>query len=118
MSRARRADRWFQLLETLVHRRIFKDRKNKSKRVRVAILDTGVDCTHPTIRTARDNDTIVGWFPDRSNPQFDPLCDQYGHGTHGTSVLMKIAPNAEIYVARVANEGGKVDYDYAVKVRL
>ena len=74
--------------------------------------------THPTIHTALENDTIADWFLGRSNPQFDPLCDQYDHGTHGISVLIKIVPNAEIYVVRVVNDEGKVDYDYVVKVYL
>jgi hypothetical protein len=65
-----------------------------------------VDATHPEMRAALDDARIIACksFPD----SLDPLRDQHGHGTHGTSVLMRTAPNAKIYIARVANDEGNL----------
>lgn len=106
LNRAKWADQWFQILETTVHREINSNRKDGQKSVRVAILDTGIDATHPEIRVALEEKRIAGQrgFPD----SLDPLCDRHGHGTHGISVLMKTAPNAIIYVARVADNDGNL----------
>lgn len=41
-------------------------------------------------------------FPDRLNPGRD----RHGHGTHCASVLMKTAPNAAFYIARVVDDNG------------
>jgi Subtilase family len=89
-----------------VHPAIDANRKDGHKRVRIAILDTGVDATHPEIRAALDEKKIVAFkgFPD----SLDPLCDRLGHGTHGTSVLMKTAPTACIYVGKVADDSGNL----------
>jgi hypothetical protein len=40
------ADEWFNFPLSRVHEDINKNRKNNSRRVRVAILDSGVDSTH------------------------------------------------------------------------
>src|SRR5204863_6779416 len=88
--------------------------------VRIAILDTGVDATHPQIRDALAARRIVASFPESvgqpSASVFNPLVDQHGHGTHGTSVLLRTAPNAAIYIARVADDDGTLRYDSIVKV--
>jgi subtilisin family serine protease len=106
-----------------VHPAINENRKDGDKSVRIAILDTGVDVTHPQIGHARVTGKIKSFFPDSleraSQSDFeclDPLADRLGHGTHGTSLLLRIAPNATIYVARVAGDDGNLVYDGIVKV--
>ena len=91
--------------------------------MRIAILDTGVDARHPEIRAALKEKRIVRYFPDSANaisdPELlDPLADRHGHGTHGTSVLLRAAPNAAIYIARVADDNGKLRYDGIPEVFL
>jgi len=117
-SRAESADKWFETLESVVHSEISKNRKDKQ--VRIAILDTGVDTTHPEIQNAIARKQIVGFFPNSydSESTLDPRADENGHGTHGTSVLIRTAPNANIYVARVADREGKLNYDRVVEVYL
>jgi subtilisin family serine protease len=98
------------------------ENRKEQKRVRIAILDTGVDTAHPTIQAARDEKRIVAYFPStdqtpdsNSNPS-DSFQDCHGHGTHGTSVLLRTAPNAAIYIAKVTDEDGKLRYDDIVNV--
>lgn len=109
LYRAEWADEWFRTLQAVVHPVIDANRKDNQRRVRVAILDTGVDGTHPEIQLALEKKKIVAYrgFPD----YLDPLRDRNGHGTHGASVLLKTAPNAAIYVARMFDNKGKMSHD-------
>jgi hypothetical protein len=115
--RAKWADTWFETLESVVHSEVNRNRKD-GKLVRIAILDTGVDATHPDVRDAFDRKQILGFFPDSSGSEsvLDPHNDEDGHGTHGTSVLIRVAPAATIYVARVTDQEGKLNYDRIVEV--
>lgn len=121
--RSKWADEWFKTLESVVHPMIDKNRKEK--RVRIAILDTGVDPTHPQIQAARLTKRIADYFPRpesgtlNADAKFPDLFhDYHGHGTHGTSVLLRTAPNAAIYIAKVADNDGNLNHDDIVKVRL
>ena len=51
ICRSKSADVWFQMLES-VQSAVGEIRKDNQKRVRIAILDTGVDITHPQIQAA------------------------------------------------------------------
>jgi hypothetical protein len=46
-------------------------------------------------------------FPDT----FDPLKDKNGHGTHGVSVILKTAPQAVLFIARVCDDAGNIPSD-------
>jgi Subtilase family len=120
--RSKWSDEWFQTLESDVHLIIAENRKDDQKRVRIAILDTGLDNTHPQIRAARLANRIVAYFPESTDSTLpsdsDRSLDRHGHGTHGTSILLRTAPHAAIYIAKVADEDGKLKYDDIVKVRL
>ncbi|KAL2863360.1 peptidase S8/S53 domain-containing protein [Aspergillus lucknowensis] len=72
--------------------------------VRIAILDSGLDPENPFLVEDQQ----------RANPQIkearsfvygtEPkdIRDEIGHGTHALGLLLKVAPGAEIYVARIA----------------
>jgi subtilisin family serine protease len=94
----------------------------------VAILDTGVDITHPEIQAAQFR--IKGYFSQStdisSEGDLKLVQDDDGHGTHGTSVLLRTAPHAVIYVAKVtkkatdnngkSNGTQQLDYEQIVEV--
>lgn len=69
------------------------------------MLDTGVDATHTQIREARNSGRLKAskGFPDR----LLPLKDKNGHGTHGASIILKTAPDINLYIARVSDDRGK-----------
>ena len=75
-----------------------KEPDDSSPRVKIAILDTGLDLLHPDM-TDIYNDGRLQYHDFIENSA--SIKDLDGHGTHCTSILAKLAPNAEIFVARV-----------------
>lgn len=74
---------------------------NKSlPRIRIAILDTGCDTESQFFNAPARKNRLEKWM-DFVDNQTQP-CDFDGHGTHVLSLLMKIAPAANICVARIA----------------
>jgi hypothetical protein len=80
----------------------------KGAGIRVAIIDTGIDCTHPDL----DGNCMGG--VDFVNDDNDPS-DDHGHGTHvaGTvaaeddgSGVVGVAPEASLYGLKVLSAGG------------
>ena len=82
-------------------------------RVRVAILDTGIDPTVDGIKLPF-NRGHVHYKNFASGHDFAQ--DTHGHGTAVTSLLLKVAPNADVYVARVTPDGKTWDYDKLCEV--
>lgn len=80
------------------------NRKQLARPVKVAILDTGVDVANPEIEKNLKK-KIMKWkgFPEVSKP----LTDVNGHGTYLACVLMRTAPNAWLYIARIFDEKKK-----------
>ena len=81
------------------NRRHPPSKEDKEKRVKIAILDTGIDLKHPLLKNYIDAGQIPqvhDFVEDR-----DDIKDTNGHGTHSAHLLLKTAPNAAIYVARV-----------------
>ena len=87
------------------------DRNITGKDIKIAILDTGVDYTHPDLST-----NYLGGY-DFANEDDDPIDDQ-GHGTHvagiiaGTGVqsnyeYIGVAPDAKYYAFKVLNNEGE-----------
>lgn len=87
---------------------IVHDAGNRGAGVKIAILDTGIDYTHPDL-----NDNYAGGF-DFVNGDPDPM-DDHGHGTHvagiagaednGTGVV-GVAPKARLYALKVLDGSG------------
>lgn len=99
-----------------------RNKSNAFKPVRIAIIDTGFDASHPFIR-GQDNQLdarikAAQNFAQGSNPR--DIQDVVGHGTHALGLLLKVATCAEIYIAKVANKENveRDSYDAIVKVRL
>ncbi|PVH72788.1 subtilisin-like protein [Cadophora sp. DSE1049] len=67
-------------------------------RVKIAVLDTGLDLSHRDIIKAKEQGRLK--FRDFVDDT-DTIKDDDGHGTHCTSLALKYAPNAEIFAGRV-----------------
>jgi hypothetical protein len=70
--------------------------------VRIAILDTGLDVTHRDMeaRKAQIRGTY-NWISDRNHRQ--NISDSNGHGTHTAGLILDYAADAELYVAKIAD---------------
>ena len=90
--------------------------------VRIAILDSGLDPANPFLiedqQLANPRIKEVRSFIHGAGPH--EIRDEIGHGTHALGLLLKVAPCAEIYVARIARREtlGPNTYDDIAKVRL
>ncbi|KAL7965773.1 peptidase S8/S53 domain-containing protein [Trichoderma sp. SZMC 28014] len=73
---------------------------HSTRRVRIAILDTGCDNDSPFFHLPSYSSRLKGWkdYVDGS----EEWVDKHGHGTHLVSLIMDIAIDADVYIARVA----------------
>ncbi len=75
--------------------------------VTVAVLDTGVDVTHPAFEGRLVNGyDFVDWDADPSEVGSPEENHVYGHGTHVAGLVALVAPEAKIMPIRVLDEEG------------
>lgn len=77
------------------------------KDVRVAIVDSGIDADHPSLRDCVDSSSCVTFEsqPDGAQvPIVGPHRDAYGHGTACASIIHALAPEATIVSIKVLGE--------------
>ncbi len=81
------------------------------KNISIAIIDTGVDYTHPDLGGCLGSSCKVAGGYDFVNNDNNPM-DDHGHGTHvaataaGNGTLKGVAPDAKIYAYKVLSSGG------------
>lgn len=122
MNRCRKIDEWFDTLNEKVHPLIqskvedngtqpFSRAECKSySQVKIAILDTGLDLPAASRWSNEDRIIYKSWLGRDEDgvklEQYNSDCDdgdydEDGHGTHAGALILKVAPNARLYVARV-----------------
>ncbi len=80
------------------------------KAVKVAILDTGIDFQDTTINANKERiKETCDWIG-------DGIKDVFGHGTLAVALLLRTAPSADVYVARIAKDKRLADENYIVEV--
>ncbi|MFH1618891.1 MAG: S8 family peptidase [bacterium] len=86
--------------------------KNQGEGVKVGVVDTGIDLTHPELAAS-----IIGGY-NSVNPSMQPM-DDHGHGTHvsGTIAAIRdgkgvvgVAPMASLYAVKVLDAQGSGTY--------
>ena len=86
--------------------------------VKVAVLDTGIDPSHPmiagNIAASADflnpaNTTATDLSDGVDNDGNGAIDEAYGHGTHVAGIVMLTAPDAQLLVARVLDADGRGD---------
>jgi hypothetical protein len=93
---------WLDKLSS-INRYISNLSQSPSRRpVRIAILDTGYDDQTIFFENAQRRRRVKGWR-DWAEKSETPV-DENGHGTHTLALLMKVAPMADLYVARIAKD--------------
>ena len=96
-------DAWHSLIDRIGYSNHFE-----TSRVKIAVLDTGIDWSDSYIRGAKDRiEGWKNWTDDRQDQDIkQQVYDSSGHGTHVAALLLKTAPEAKIYVSRVADQNG------------
>ena len=131
------ADDWFDNILCVFQDAVNEGRCLNQKMIKVAILDTGIDRNDIAIRHAmatlsgvsggtKNNATPCPAISERNCRGFpktlDPLEDKNGHGTCCAALLLRTAPNVELFIGRVVGDDKKLDrendYNETVKVSL
>jgi hypothetical protein len=97
--RKKEAEDWFSYLQA-VHLSV-KTGRLEQKRVKIAILDTGIKLTQNQEDSYNKRDDMKYKSFLHSEMNDDTKRDDVGHGTHLAALLAGIAPEAIIHVARV-----------------
>ena len=75
------------------------------EKIRIAVLDSGVQCTDSVIACAINHKRInVGKSRSFLGPTDNWQEDTEGHGTNITQLLLTTAPTAEIYVGKICTK--------------
>lgn len=77
------------------------------KGIKVCIVDSGIEADHPAIEGAVRGGVVVEKGEDGLVLREGPHDDLFGHATACAGIIHKIAPEAELYSARVLNENLK-----------
>lgn len=106
---AQRSEKFFSLFESFRKEHM----KPVSKRVKIAVLDTGIDEDQLGIDRRRE---AIKEKRQETNPAVDgdpikalrsfvgpSVLDTCGHGTHIAEILMRLAPEADFYIAKISD---------------
>ncbi|KAH7187349.1 peptidase S8/S53 domain-containing protein, partial [Fusarium oxysporum] len=105
-------------------RATYTSRSEQAPRVKIAVLDTGLNPDDINIRALRrsiercnrSGENISYKNPIRETRNFtgDSNTDAEGHGTRVVGILLRIAPEADIYVAKISHEMTSDAFKWAI----
>lgn len=91
--RVKGARDWFKILETHTTKMELQKLREGNTKVKIGILDTGINLQNPMVTFAGR----VSCWPDQKSCH-----DSDGHGTHVAYLINRIAPHAQLHVARIS----------------
>jgi subtilisin family serine protease len=71
------------------------------KGVKVAIVDSGVDASHPAVAGPISGYVSISQAPEGLSYNTEPHGDDYGHGTACAGIIRRVAPECDIYSVKV-----------------
>ncbi|KAI0541387.1 acyl transferase/acyl hydrolase/lysophospholipase [Xylaria digitata] len=102
------ADEWIMRIRERIHPLVEKRHRDNDRRVKIAILDSGVDLNHPDIayasRQVDGSDSRIKATKDWTLSA-EGCHDINGHGTFCTALILEISPYADVHVAKVFDSG-------------
>jgi len=102
------ADKRIEEYRNFYDEAIQPEEESSAPRVKVAVLDTGLDHSTHSIQAYSERIVEVkSWLPPRNGLASNGT-DKSGHGTHVTGLLLTMAPDCDIYVAQIADENGLI----------
>ena len=107
----RSAEIWLQKVESLQTRlQLHLSAQSPKERIRVVVIDTGCDVEPEFFEGRRRWKLPKGFWKDLVADCPKPVDeDKHGHGTAMVSLVMRVAPQAHIYVARVARNAADLE---------
>ncbi|OBT85257.1 hypothetical protein VE02_05194 [Pseudogymnoascus sp. 03VT05] len=111
-GKAAKAKTWFKYLDEL-HNAMPRN-IDKENRIKIAVLDTDIYMEDSTISQRKNSSRITYQSFVTADPNPTEPSDDNGHGMHIAGLLLRVAPNADIYVAKISDKD-KLDERYDPK---
>lgn len=114
--RIQSASEWFRDLENKVHVHFpvltYPLPKGKTP-IKVAVIDTGIQLPNPYDLAYEGQVKFKSWIDGEPD-----TADAEGHGTHVAGLVLKVAPNATVYVERVVKNSEDLRPDLVAEVLI
>jgi subtilisin family serine protease len=78
--------------------------KTTGKGVKIAIIDSGIDATHPAVQGPINGYVAISEGANGFIYNTEPHQDEHGHGTACAGIIRSIAPDCELYSVKVLGE--------------
>jgi hypothetical protein len=100
-------DDWIERFQSIVYTHI----PMNCTRLKVAVLDTGIDTSHPDFDDDDRLKELRSWVGSAAT------VDKSGHGTHIVSTILSLTRNVDVYVAKISEGNTLQATDQIVEVR-
>lgn len=103
---------WFQRIAEINDLILGPLRKNRERRVKIAVLDSGVKMSNQKIQAFKERIKKRKDFVDAEGD----ASDAHGHGTYCVGLIHRVAPEADIYVGKIVHNSQSINKDVAAMV--
>ncbi|KAJ4370041.1 hypothetical protein N0V83_005805 [Neocucurbitaria cava] len=112
LYRQKQTDKWFNNFLKLL--KVFKTGRASGGRLKVAILDSGINYTHSDF-DSEDKERIK---ERKSFIDEEADVDHVGHGTHIATIVLRLTENVDLYIGKVTNSKDAPQRNNLLKVGL